>query len=347
MEGIFYQYNNDFIKSGEVFKDKTGALHRLNKNKNGELRGGQLSIDKDGNLLMARYIDENSNVQTTIYKDGEIHSKFQEKVIDGKFVKSGEYEEYEKGIVIKKGQYNNGLLDGEWYMLNGEKNKIIGKKYKNGKDISEEAKKELKENIDNLANETVEALTENDLVRATQRLGKNIVKLAQSFNKKENMPQIKINFKEMPELEPGKIEKCYSTFYKDGSPKIFAEEAILDDNKNLKFKGNYIEHHDNGRIKIKGNYNENFKLDGAYREYFENGLIKSEGNYKNGEKIGIHKIYDEDGIEIFNKDYSSPEKRKEKFKEKSEKNRSNYNKAKFVKNILKNKKNTPKDRERE
>lgn len=336
MEGIFYQYNNNFIKSGEIFKDKLGTLHRFNKNENGELRGGQIQTDKNGNLLLARYIDDNSNVQTTVYKNGEVYSKFQEKLINGKFIKSGEYEQYENGIVVKKGFYLNGEEHGEWYMLNDKKNKIIGKKYSHGKDITEEVKEELKRKITGLAEETVDALVENDPIRAAQRLGRNIVKLFNKNKKEQKIPQIKINFQETPALEENKTEKCYSSFFADGSPKIFAEEAILKEN-NLKFKGKYIEHFDNGKIKITANYNSNNKLNGLYREFHDNGQLKYQGEYVDGEKNGFHIEFDSYGKQIKKENYDLSEKRKENFISKEIKNKEEHDKEerkkKFIKNI--------------
>lgn len=312
MEGMFYKYNSNFIRTGEIYKDKSG-IHRFNKNEYGELRGGQIQTDKEGNLLSVRYIDDNSNVQTTLYRNGEIYSKFQEKLVDGRFIKSGEYEQYENGIVVKKGQYLNGELHGEWYMLNKERNGIEGKKYYHGEDITNNAREELKKKIENLAEETVDVLMENDPIRAAQRLGRNIVILFKSGKRNEKIPQIKINFKETPTLEENKIEKCYSSFYSDGSPKIFAEEAMLNEEGKIKFKGKYVEHFDNGKIKINANYNLNGNLDGKYREYYENGQLKYEGIFLDGKEKGIHTEFDKFGEKINSQNFDEKENRKQNF----------------------------------
>ena len=122
--------------------------------------------------------------------------------------------------------------------------------------------------------------------------------------KKQQVPQIKINFQEVPELEVGKIERGYATFYPDGSPKIVAEMAAKDKDGNIIYNGNYMEHYDNGKIKIKAKYNEKGKLNGEYKEFFEDGTLKKEGTFLNGEKIGPHKEYDDKGNLISNEKHN-------------------------------------------
>lgn len=314
MYGNFNKYNSDFMQQSEVLKDKNGNVFKFSKNKKGELRGTQIQTDKNGNLISIKYIDNNSNVQTTTYKNGEIHSKYQEKLIEGKFIRNGDYEQYQDGIVIKKGQYLNGELNGEWYILNKEKNNIEAKKYRNGEDITHKVKEELKNKIESLASETIDALAENNPTRAAQRLGRNIFLLIKAYREKEKIPQIKIDFQEIPNLQIGEAEKFYSTFYKDGSPKIFAEEAMLDMEGKIKFKGKFLEHYDNGKIKIDTNYNSNGKKEGMYKEYYDNGVLKYEGAYLNGEKIGIHKGFDKLGKEIKKETFLEKEENKKKEK---------------------------------
>ena len=103
--------------------------------------------------------------------------------------------------------------------------------------------------------------------------------------KKQQIPQIKINFQEVPELEVGKIERGYATFYPDGSPKIVAEMAAKDKEGNIIYNGNYMEHYDNGKIKIKAKYNEKGKLNGEYKEYDESGNLIKEILYKDGIEV--------------------------------------------------------------
>ena len=147
MENQKYKYNHQFIKHGEVFQDKNNNIFRFNKNSEGKLAGGQIELSETGELISTRYIDNEGNVQTALYKNGEIFSKFQEKYIDGKFIKHGSYEQYENGIVIKIGQYNNGNINGDWLMLNEKKDKIIHKKFENGVDITSKAKENLVKNL--------------------------------------------------------------------------------------------------------------------------------------------------------------------------------------------------------
>ena len=91
MENQKYKYNHQFIKHGEVFQDKNNNIFRFNKNAEGKLAGGQIELSETGELISTRYIDNEGNVQTALYKNGEIFSKFQEKYIDGKFIKHGRY----------------------------------------------------------------------------------------------------------------------------------------------------------------------------------------------------------------------------------------------------------------
>ena len=311
MENQKYKYNHQFIKHGEVFQDKNNNIFRFNKNVEGKLAGGQIELSETGELISTRYIDNEGNVQTALYKNGEIFSKFQEKYIDGKFIKHGSYEQYENGIVTKIGQYNNGHVNGDWLMLNEKKDKIIHKKFENGVDITSRAKENLVKNLYGTAEDIVDAFSENDPARATKKLLKNMIILAKKI-KKQQIPQIKINFQEVPELEVGKIERGYATFYPDGSPKIVAEMAAKDKEGNIIYNGNYMEHYDNGKIKIKAKYNEKGKLNGEYKEFFEDGTLKKEGTFMDGEKIGSHKEYDDKENLISNETYTIKENKKDK-----------------------------------
>ena len=310
MENQKYKYNHQFIKHGEVFQDKNNNIFRFNKNAEGKLAGGQIELSETGELISTRYIDNEGNVQTALYKNGEIFSKFQEKYIDGKFIKHGSYEQYENGIVTKIGQYNNGHVNGDWLMLNEKKDKIIHKKFENGVDITSKAKENLIKNLYGTAEDIVDAFSENDPARATKKLLKNMILLAKKI-KRQQVPQIKINFQEVPELEVGKVERGYATFYPDGSPKIVAEMAAKNNDGNIIYNGNYIEHYDSGKIKIKAKYNEKGKLNGEYKEFFEDGTLKKEGAFIDGEKTGSHKEYDNKGNLISNEKYTIKENKKE------------------------------------
>lgn len=334
MEGIFYEYQDNFVKKGKVIKDKNNNIFRMNTNENNEIRGSQIQLDKNGELLSIRYVDDLNNAQTLVYKDGVVLSKFQEKLIEGKFLKNGTYEQYDKnGKVVKLGNYFNGKEEGNWIEV-ASNNNIIYKRYKNGEDISALEGKKIKENFLNSGLATIDTLTENDPIIATKRLMKELWKFVSSFEN-ENIPQIKINFKEMPNLEIGKKEYCYATFYKDGSPKIFAEEAIKDSNEKIKFTGSFIEHYDNGKIKIKCSYNSENNLEGKYSEYYENGVLKYEGEYKNGEKRGIHREFDKSGLETYCENFDSKEKREERFLNNEKEKKKIHDKEKRQKNFIK------------
>lgn len=338
MENQKYKYNHQFIKHGEVFQDKNNNIFRFNKNAEGKLAGGQIELSETGELISTRYIDNEGNVQTALYKNGEIFSKFQEKYIDGKFIKHGSYEQYENGIVTKIGQYNNGHVNGDWLMLNEKKDKIIHKKFENGVDITSKAKENLIKNLYGTAEDIVDAFSENDPARATKKLLKNMILLAKKI-KRQQVPQIKINFQEVPELEVGKVERGYATFYPDGSPKIVAEMAAKDNDGNIIYNGNYIEHYDSGKIKIKAKYNEKGKLNGEYKEFFEDGTLKKEGAFIDGEKTGSHKEYDNKGNLISNEKYTIKENKKENImKEQHRDNGNNKPQSQKKVNIPKKKK---------
>lgn len=55
------------------------------------------------------------------------------------------------------------------------------------------------------------------------------------------------------------------------------------------------EHYPNGQIKMEAKMNNENKMEGEYKEYWENGKLKVKGNYENGFKIGVWKYYKETG----------------------------------------------------
>ena len=145
-----------------------------------------------------------------------------------------------------------------------------------------------------------------DPIRATKKMMRNIV--AYLAAGKEDIPQIKIDFKEIPELQIGDSESCYCSFYKDGSPKLYVDKVIKMEDGKLEYYGNYFEHYDNGKIKTRARYNKEGKLEGEYKSYHENGEVKMEGQYLNGEAIGNFKYYDEKGKVIDEKFHTKYDK---------------------------------------
>ncbi|MBS9776362.1 MAG: hypothetical protein KGV57_04670 [Fusobacterium sp.] len=320
MDGNFYKYEHDFIKNGEIFKDKNNNKFRFNKNKLGEYRGGQAQVDKDGNLLSIRYVDDNNNALNYIYKNGEVYAKFQEKLIGEEYVKNGTYEQYKDGIVVKTGKYLEGELHDRWITLD-DNNKIEVKRFDKGKDVSGIEEKKFKDRLVKTFPEIVDGVTEKDIGRATKMLIANMIEL---FEKSDGakIPQIKLNFKETPELAEGDVEHCYTSFYKDGSPKLFAEK-VTKENGELKFEGSYVEHFDNGKVKINARYDENGKLDGLFKEYDESGVLIKACNYKGGvneeEKINKNKATEKEKTPKKTeekKNIKIPKKSKKKIKDK-------------------------------
>ena len=106
---------------------------------------------------------------------------------------------------------------------------------------------------------------------------------------------------------------------------------------NIIYNGNYMEHYDNGKIKIKAKYNEKGKLNGEYKEFFEDGTLKKEGVFIDGEKTGLHKEYDDKGNLISNEKHSIKERKEENFKKEQHKDNEKNKTAKKV-NIPKKKK---------
>ncbi|MDZ4759011.1 MAG: DUF3352 domain-containing protein [Bacteroidota bacterium] len=55
------------------------------------------------------------------------------------------------------------------------------------------------------------------------------------------------------------------------------------------------EHYANGQLKMEAKMNEENKMHGEFKEYWENGKLKVKGNYENGFKMGVWKYYRESG----------------------------------------------------
>ena len=51
MEREYYTYNNDFIQNGAFCKDQENNKFRFNRDSKGQLRGGQIELDKKGDLI--------------------------------------------------------------------------------------------------------------------------------------------------------------------------------------------------------------------------------------------------------------------------------------------------------
>jgi len=74
------------------------------------------------------------------------------------------------------------------------------------------------------------------------------------------------------------------------------EKVITDDSTHVAYANNTKEeHYPNGQIKVEAKMNEENKMHGEYKEYWENGKLKIKGNYENGLKIGVWKYYKETG----------------------------------------------------
>lgn len=66
--------------------------------------------------------------------------------------------------------------------------------------------------------------------------------------------------------------------------------------------GPYLEYHPNGRLKIKGAFNDDL-LHGPYREFYESGLAKCQGTLRNGKLNGEYVQWDELGNRLFKSYY--------------------------------------------
>ncbi len=74
------------------------------------------------------------------------------------------------------------------------------------------------------------------------------------------------------------------------------EKVITDDSTQVAYANNTKEeHYPNGQIKVEAKMNEENKMHGEYKEYWENGKLKIKGNYENGLKMGVWKYYKETG----------------------------------------------------
>ncbi len=161
-----------------------------------------------------------------------------------------------KGVLIAIGKKNNGLSDSTWIFFNDEG------KLKNKFEYFNDKKNGCAVIYDSLEN------------------------IKEEFFYIDNVLQ-----NEKIEYYPsGKIKSI--TNYVDGKASGTALE--------FSESGNIISEivYDDGFLKSKKEINrldESGKKTGYWREYFPNGSLKSETNYKNGEVVGLQKIYDKKG----------------------------------------------------
>lgn len=292
MEREYYSYiKNDTVDNGCIIKDEKNRKYRTNRDKYGNLKGGQLEMNEKGELEVVRYIDKNENCQTFLYKNGEVIAKFQEKVIDDQYIMHGDYERYRDGYVTEVGRYEYGKKEGQWISL--EKNNGVSvKRFSEGKDVTGIAEEKLKKELAGNVEEVLGSIGD-DPRRAAKRLLRNFGKLISSYKKEP--PLIKIDFEETPEVNLGTTEEGYCTFYKDGSPKLFSAKVTRDLDGNYKHQGKFMECYDNGKKKKDCEYNELGNLIKDYKEYYENGELKYQGKYSDGIKHGIFQEFSEEG----------------------------------------------------
>ncbi|MFO7863202.1 MAG: hypothetical protein R6U85_04315 [Salinivirgaceae bacterium] len=90
------------------------------------------------------------------------------------------------------------------------------------------------------------------------------------------------------------------SYYDDGQVK--EEYAVLDTSTGI-MHGKYIQRHQNGRVKEKGNYIFGKKAS-EWKTYYSNSKIRSLGDYENDKRVGIWNFYTKDGrlFEIFDAD---------------------------------------------
>ncbi|MCF0163456.1 MAG: hypothetical protein HUJ88_12890 [Fusobacterium necrophorum] len=300
------EINKEKKKRIHLFDENTNISSFLEEDIHGNYIGNQTLFNKEtGNLILNRFVDENGNARATYYSDNNVIQKCNEKLVNGDFLKHGSFERYsEDGKVVELGQYNNGQKDGKWIYVDKDSKKIEVKKYKNGKDITSEEEKEAAKQLMNSVGDFIDAFEERSIGRALQKLVRNVSSLSELFIKDKNsFPQIKTNFEQEPTLKIGESEMGYSTFYPDGSIKKFVEKATLLETKKVKYEGRYLEHYDEGGVKIIANYNHNGNLDGIYKEYYTNGKVKLEGKYLDGEKVGIFTSYNKKEEKVEEKKY--------------------------------------------
>ena len=217
-----------------------------------------------------------------------------------------------------KGNYVNGLADGEWlfYMETERERLSYSYTYKNGKLNGVSKFYEMRSNpvkeetyLDGILTESREyffngSLQSSSFYKDGLRTGRwevyhNEDKVLRSFTNYE------LNVKEgeyKVYFNNGKVAR--SGVYKNNNP--IGEWTIYHDNGNVDCKQvlnkqgdkwDFQTFYENGKIKDKG-VSLNFNLtqyDGKYVEYYDNGKTKKEENYVNGERNGKYSLFSENG----------------------------------------------------
>lgn len=255
-------YDDNFIKK------KSFDLNSQN------LLGSQFLYDKENDFLRTlTFFDKEGNGVEYQYYNNELLSKTSIKVQENQIIKNGKFEKYEKGIPVKISGYLNGRLHGENIELDLKTNKIKRKIYSNGEDISGQFL--ISEKLNKLGEATIDIFLEKNPEIVLKKIFKEILK---QNKKNEKVPNIKVDF-ENSHLEFGKDTLGYTSFYKDGSPKIISEKATLSENEEIIFKGNFLEHYDNCKLKSKGKNNEKGEKTDKWQFFNEDGSLFAEKNY--------------------------------------------------------------------
>ncbi len=82
--------------------------------------------------------------------------------------------------------------------------------------------------------------------------------------------------------------------YYDADSSKLKEVMTLKDSTSGVLHGPFVEYFDNGKIKSKGSFSDNFQ-NGDWEYYYENGNLKSKGNLLNGVTYGVWQFYYENG----------------------------------------------------
>lgn len=91
----------------------------------------------------------------------------------------------------------------------------------------------------------------------------------------------------------GELHSIMKPAFKKIYPKHIGYNEIYDENGYLSFTGNYISN------------NEKIVEIGLFRYYYSNGNIENEGEFINGEKTGVWKHFDKEGLLEYQTDYDS------------------------------------------
>lgn len=240
-----------------------------------------VTIENDENRRRITYIQNNVGIIFE-YENNELISKTEIMESNGKILKNGKEEVYKNGIPVRVTGYKDGVPHGREVELDLNTRQISTKLYENGKDVT--SKFSVKDSIKNIGEASVHTVFEEDPKRALQRLMNELINMI-GDSKDHKIPNIKIDFKD-PELKEGEVVNNYITFYEDGSPKVISEQAFLQDG-NLKFRGTYYEHSDDGKLMVSGKYNENGEKDGVFTFYKKSGE-KEEKTFKNGKEVKVN-----------------------------------------------------------